>query len=249
MESVCLGSCATLSNSDIVKNPYVVMKGYYLPFYRICQYMFFEYKESSNPIPYLEAVSFMEERVRVIHEDGKKDLLWALEHPSLYTAGTSAKPEDLKSPQFPVFETGRGGQYTYHGVGQRIYYFICNLRNRFQDPDIKKYIWMLEESILLSLSHFKIQGERREGRIGIWVVCPDQKERKIAAIGVRVRHWVAYHGVSVNLNPDLSHFSGIVPCGISEYGVTSFEALGVCVSVEEFDNAFKENLEKVFSAL
>ena len=209
--------------------------------------MVVEWKISEKPVEYLAAVCEMEQRVHDIHSDGADDLLWALEHPPLYTAGTSAKEEDLKSPKFPVFETGRGGQYTYHGSGQRIYYMILNLKNIFQAPDIKKYIWNLEECIIQSLAHFDIVGERREGRVGIWVICPDGQEKKIAAIGVRVRHWIAYHGVSVNLSPDLSHFSEIVPCGISEYGVTSFSDLGKDISSHEFDAFFQKSFKKVFN--
>ena len=204
--------------------------------------------KSVTPVSYPDAVSVMEGRVKDIYEGEASDLLWALEHPALYTAGTSAQTKDLKSPQFPVFDTGRGGQYTYHGPGQRIYYFIMNLKKISEDPDIKKYIWLLEECIVQTLCVFDVLGERREGRVGIWVVCPKGGgEKKIAAIGVRVRHWVAYHGVSVNLSPDLSHFSGIVPCGISDYGVTSLEALGKNVTSEEFDLAFQESFEKVFN--
>ncbi|MBL4590128.1 MAG: lipoyl(octanoyl) transferase LipB [Alphaproteobacteria bacterium] len=209
--------------------------------------MVVEWKISKKPVEYPDAVREMEQRVHEIHSDGACDLLWALEHPPIYTAGTSAKEEDLKSPKFPVFETGRGGQYTYHGPNQRIYYMILNLKKIFQAPDIKKYIWNLEECIVQSLAHFDIMGERREGRVGIWVVCPDEQEKKIAAIGVRVRHWIAYHGVSVNLSPDLSHFSEIVPCGISEYGVTSFSDLGKDVSCHEFDKIFKKSFQKVFN--
>ena len=209
--------------------------------------MVVEWKISKKPVEYPDAVREMEQRVHEIHSDGADDLLWALEHPPIYTAGTSAKEEDLKSPKFPVFETGRGGQYTYHGPNQRIYYIILNLKKIFQAPDIKKYIWNLEECIVQSLAHFDIMGERREGRVGIWVVCPDGREKKIAAIGVRVRHWIAYHGVSVNLSPDLSHFSEIVPCGISEYGVTSFSDLGKYVSCHEFDEIFKKSFQKVFN--
>ncbi len=206
-----------------------------------------EWKTSKNLVLYPDAVASMEARVHDIHENMANDLVWALEHPSLYTGGTSARPEDLISSDFPVFEAGRGGQYTYHGPNQRIYYIMLNLKKIFQAPDIKKYIWNLEECIIRSLADCGICGERREGRVGIWIVCPDGKEKKIAAIGVRVRHWIAYHGVSVNLNPDLSHFSGIVPCGISEHGVTSLYDLGVQISSEDFDEIFQKNFLNVFS--
>jgi lipoyl(octanoyl) transferase len=204
-----------------------------------------KFKVSDNPILYPEAISFMEDRVKSIYEKNTDDLLWALEHPPLYTAGTSSNPDDLKSSELPVFETGRGGQYTYHGTGQRVYYAMINLKKIFKTPDIKKYVWSLEEAIILSLKKFGVIGERRDGRVGIWVRCPDNTEKKIAAIGVRIRHWVAYHGVSVNINPNLTHFNGIVPCGISEYGVTSFKDLGLQVTYEEFDSVFKENLENI----
>ncbi len=205
-----------------------------------------ELKVSESPVEYQDAIEFMEDRVARIHSGDAENLIWALEHPSLYTSGTSAREEDLISSKFPVFETGRGGQYTYHGPNQRIYYIMLNLKNIFQVPDIKKYIFNLEECIIKSLAEFGILGERRDGRVGIWVKMADSSEKKIAAIGVRVRHWVAYHGVSVNLSPDLSHFSGIVPCGIAEYGVTSAKELGVSISVEEFDAVFLKNFKKVF---
>lgn len=208
-----------------------------------------EWKTSADPVPYLDAVKIMEDRVFAIHKDGEKDMIWALEHPSLYTAGTSANVKDLKSADFPVFQTGRGGEYTYHGPNQRIYYFILNLKVMFEVPDIKKYIWFLEECIIQSLYVVGVLGERREGRVGIWVICPDGTEKKIAAIGVRVRHWVSYHGVSVNLNPDLNHFSGIVPCGISEYGVTSLSDLGIMVSSEEFDDIFRKSVDIALNLL
>jgi lipoyl(octanoyl) transferase len=208
-----------------------------------------EWKTSADPVPYLDAVKIMEDRVSAIHKDGEKDMVWALEHPSLYTAGTSANAEDLKSADFPIFQTGRGGEYTYHGPNQRIYYFMFNLKYMFEIPDIKKYIWFLEECIIQSLLVVGVLGERREGRVGIWVICPDGTEKKIAAIGVRVRHWVSYHGVSVNLSPDLNHFSGIVPCGISEYGVTSLSDLGITVSSDEFDDVFRKNVDIALNLL
>ena len=209
--------------------------------------MSIEWKTSSENVLYPDAVAFMEARVADIYKKDVPDMVWALEHPALYTAGTSANAQDLLSQDLPVFQTGRGGQYTYHGPGQRIYYIMLNLKEVFQAPDIKIYIWMLEESIIQSLEMFNIKGERRAGRVGIWVVCPDGQEKKIAAIGVRVRHWVAYHGISVNLSPDLGAFSGIVPCGISEHGVTSFKDLGVDVTQEAFDNVYRESFLSVFN--
>lgn len=200
---------------------------------------------SNKLIEYDKALSIMEERVNAIHNDAADDALWLLEHPSLYTAGTSAKADDLLDDRFPVYQTGRGGQYTYHGPGQRVGYFVLDLKKRQEQPDIKKYIWQLEEVIIRSLADFGIMGERREGRVGIWVQT-DTGEDKIAAIGVRVRHWITFHGISINLNPDLSHFGGIVPCGISEHGVTSFEKLGVECSVEELDTSVIKHAQDIF---
>lgn len=200
---------------------------------------------AASPVAYDDALRTMEARLDDIHRGLAGDLLWLLEHPPIYTAGTSARAEDLLQSRFPVFQTGRGGQYTYHGPGQRIGYLMLDLKKRQQVPDIKKYVWQLEEWIILTLARFGVTGERRENRVGIWVVTP-AGEAKIAAIGVRVRHWIAFHGVSVNLNPDLSHFSGIVPCGISEYGVTSLQQLGVDVSMAELDLALIAAWDQVF---
>ena len=191
----------------------------------------------------------MEERVAAIHARTGDEMIWLLEHPPLYTAGTSAKAGDLLDTSFPVFQTGRGGQYTYHGPGQRVGYVMMNLRKRQQQPDIKQYVWQLEEWIISSLSHFGVTGERREGRVGIWV---DEgvRESKIAAIGVRVRHWVTYHGIAVNVDPDLSHYAGIVPCGIKEHGVTSLrQLLGRPVTMKEIDNALKAEWHGVFEGV
>ncbi|MCB1529921.1 MAG: lipoyl(octanoyl) transferase LipB [Rhodospirillales bacterium] len=206
-----------------------------------------QWKMSQKPVAYEEALREMEARVEDIRRKGAPDMVWLLEHPPLYTAGTSARPEDLLQPRFPVFETGRGGQYTYHGPGQRVGYVMMDLKKRQSAPDIKEYIRQLEEWIICTLEVFGIQGERRDGRVGIWVVKPGGAEAKIAAIGVRVRHWVTYHGFSINLNPDLSHFDGIVPCGIRAHGVTSFEDLGVKARMDELDGALQENFDKVFS--
>lgn len=197
-------------------------------------------------IDYETAVSEMEARVSGIRTGMADEAVWLLEHPPLYTAGTSANPKDLINPRFPVFETGRGGQYTYHGPGQRVAYVMLNLKKRQTEPDIKKYVWQLEEWIILTLAEFGIKGERREGRVGIWVV-QGLTENKIAAIGVRVRHWVTYHGISINLNPDLSHFSGIVPCGIREYGVTRIVDMNPAVTMEDLDKALQTSFDKVFN--
>ena len=205
-----------------------------------------EIKISEYTVAYPDALGVMEARVAAIRDNGADDILWLLEHPSLYTAGTSAKASDLLTPQFPVYDTGRGGQYTYHGPGQRIGYVMLDLKKRQQSPDIKKYVCDLEEWIIRALAHFDVVGERREGRVGIWVVTPSG-EKKIAAIGVRIRHWVSYHGVSVNLNPDLTHFGGIVPCGISEFGVTSLHDLGKKISMADLDHALITEFKNVFT--
>ena len=207
-----------------------------------------EWIVSETPQDYQAAVSAMEERVGAIRAGTADDLVWLLEHPPLYTAGTSANPADLLTARFPVFQTGRGGEYTYHGPGQRVAYVMLDLKKQQQVPDIKKYVCRLEEWVIRSLAHFGIKGERREGRIGIWVTTP-LGEKKIAAVGVRIRHWVTYHGVAVNIHPDLTHFGGIVPCGIREYGVTSLQDLGKSVSMNEFDVVLKQEFEGVFGSL
>lgn len=203
----------------------------------------FEWKYSRAPVSYPDALQFMEGRVADIRRHGAKDCVWLLEHPPLYTAGTSAQKGDFLGSDFPVYETGRGGQYTYHGPGQRVTYVMLDLKKHQQEPDIKKYIWSLEEWIICTLNAFQIKGERREGRVGIWVT--DSKtgtENKIAAIGVRVRHWVTYHGISINLNPDLSHFGSIIPCGIRDHGVTSIHALGrTDITYDDLDQALKRS--------
>jgi lipoyl(octanoyl) transferase len=207
-----------------------------------------EWIVSETPQDYQTAVSAMEERVGAIRAGTADDLVWLLEHPPLYTAGTSADPSDLLTARFPVFQTGRGGEYTYHGPGQRVAYVMLDLKKQQQIPDIKKYVCQLEEWVIRSLAHFGIKGERRAGRIGIWVVTPEG-EKKIAAVGVRIRHWVTYHGVAVNIHPDLTHFGGIVPCGIREYGVTSLQDLGKSISMNEFDAVLKREFEGVFGSL
>ena len=174
----------------------------------------------------------MENRVAAIKDGSEDELIWLLEHPPIYTAGTSANAADLLNPQFPIFETGRGGQYTYHGPGQLVAYVMLDLKKRQKEPDLKLYIRTLEQWIINTLEAFGIKGERREGRVGIWVA-ENEREAKIAAIGVRVRHWITYHGISINLNPDLSHFNGIVPCGINEHGVCSFQSLGKDIFMED----------------
>jgi lipoyl(octanoyl) transferase len=195
----------------------------------------------------------MEARVAAIRAGEAPELVWLLEHPPLYTAGTSAKPGDLLAPErFPVFATGRGGQYTYHGPGQRVAYAMLDLKAR--GGDIRRYVRDLEEWIIRTLDRFNVRGERRQDRIGIWVAdrTPGGKrEDKIAAIGVRVRHWVSYHGIAINLEPDLAHFDGIVPCGIAPtaaapFGVTSLAKLGLIVSMPELDMAMRAAFLEVF---
>jgi len=206
-----------------------------------------EWKISTDRQDYLDAVEFMEKRVAAIREGQANQLIWLLEHPPLYTAGTSANKTDLLDPdRFPVFDTGRGGQFTYHGPGQRVGYVMLDLKN--YGSDVRKYVWMLEEWLIRTLARFGITGERREGRVGIWVTASDGRENKIAALGVRVRRWVSFHGVALNVDPDLSHFDGIVPCGISEHGVTSLAKEGVTATMDEVDAALKEAFNEVFGS-
>lgn len=204
-----------------------------------------EWKTSPSPVLYEEALELMEARVEAISNGNAPELVWLLEHPSLYTSGTSAHPSDLLDNKgFPVYETGRGGQFTYHGPGQRVAYVMLNLKNRGQD--VKQFVWQLEEWIIRTLRHFDVVGERREGRVGIWVAGKGGAENKIAAIGIRVRKWVSFHGISINVSPDLSHFEGIIPCGIREHGVTSLHALGKKVTMDELDKALKAEAENCF---
>ena len=211
-----------------------------------------EWITEKEPVHYETAVEKMEERVAGIHEGTAEEMVWLLEHPPIYTSGTSAKEEDLLDARFPVHETGRGGEHTYHGPGQRLAYVMLDLKKRQSKPDIKKFVWQLEEWVIKTLDAFEIKGERREGRVGIWVDMKDSggaegEEAKIAAIGVRVRHWVTYHGVSINLSPTLSDFDGIVPCGEDKFGVTSFHDLGAYASMGQLDEALQEMFDKVFN--
>lgn len=203
-----------------------------------------EWKISDQPVEYPEALEFMERRVVDIRAGDADECVWLLEHPPLYTAGTSAKNADLIDAKFPVFETGRGGQYTYHGRGQRVGYVMLDLKQR--TPDVRKFVYDLEEWIILALREFSVYAERREGRVGLWVMRDHGREDKIAAIGVRVRQWVTFHGISINVNPDLSHYAGIVPCGISEHGVTSLHDLGVYAGMHELDQALQQQWAQVF---
>jgi len=205
-----------------------------------------EVRRAEAAVAYPEALAAMEARVEAV-KGGAPDLLWLLEHPALYTAGTSAKADDLLTPdRFPVFNAGRGGQYTYHGPGQRVGYVIMDLKRRSAAPDIRCFVHDLEEWLIRTITRFGITAERREGRIGLWVTHKDGREDKIAALGIRVRRWVSFHGVALNVNPDLSHFSGIVPCGIAQHGVTSLHALGVTPTMAEVDAAMVEEFKKVF---
>ena len=202
-----------------------------------------EWKTENGPVAYETAVATMEERVRLIREVQAEELVWLLEHPPLYTAGTSADPKDLLDGTLPVYATGRGGQYTYHGPGQRVAYVMLDLKNR--GADLRRHVCNLEEWMIRSLKNFGVTGERRPGRVGIWVETKDG-EAKIGAVGVRVRKWVTYHGISLNVFPDLSHYDGIVPCGIKSYGVTSLKKLGIVVTMEQVDNALREHAKSVF---
>ena len=210
-----------------------------------------EWRFSDAPVAYPEAVAAMEERVAAIRAGTAPELVWLLEHPPLYTAGTSAKPEDLLDQRFPVYSTGRGGQHTYHGPGQRVGYVMLDLKRRGQD--VRAHVHRLEEWLIATLARFNVKGERREGRVGIWVDRGPlgqgiRREDKVAAIGVRVRHWVTYHGVALNVDCDLSHFGGIVPCGIAtpQYGVTSLLDLGITATMPEVDSAMRAAFDEVF---
>jgi lipoyl(octanoyl) transferase len=200
--------------------------------------------------PYADAVACMQERVAAIRAGTADELVWLVEHPPLYTAGTSARLEQLTDPdRFPTFATGRGGQWTYHGPGQRVAYVMLDLtRQHGSVParDVRCYVHGLEEWLIRTIARFGITGERRDGRVGIWVA-EGGREAKIAAIGVRVSHWVSWHGVALNVSPDLGHYTGIVPCGISDHGVTSLRALGVGAGMAEVDTALREAWEEVFA--
>lgn len=197
-----------------------------------------EWRVSKGLVDYPVALEEMERRVAAIHENQARELIWLLEHPPIYTAGVSAKIKDLKTEAlFPVYETGRGGQYTYHGPGQRVVYVMLDLRKRGRD--IRRFVRSLEDWSVAALAEFGISGHRRSGQVGIWVSDKEnlKQQDKIAAIGIRLRRWVSYHGMSINLAPDLSHYRGIVPCGIRDQGVTSFERLGVFATLRDLDDA------------
>ncbi len=207
-----------------------------------------EWRTEPTPVDYQSGVHTMEQRAAAIRAGSAPELIWLVEHPPLYTAGTSADDSDLLAENaLPVYRTGRGGQYTYHGPGQRVAYVMLDLDARGRD--IRRYVADLEQWIIVTLAQFGVTGERREGRIGIWVA-HEGREDKIAAIGVRVRRWVSYHGIAINVDPDLSHYNGIVPCGIdpTQYGVTSLAALGVSATMADVDAALKSGYGEVFGA-
>ena len=207
-----------------------------------------EWLISDKQVTYPEALAFMDNRIAAIAKGEAKECVWLLEHPPLYTAGTSSDPTDLVAPnRFEVFETGRGGQYTYHGPGQRVAYVMLDLKRRKQD--IRLFVATLEAWIINTLAAHNIKGERREDRVGVWVSRPekgDGVEDKIAAIGIRVRKWVTFHGISLNIEPELDHYDGIVPCGIAQHGVTSFVDLGYPITMSDVDMTLREEFEQLF---
>ncbi|GAA6200534.1 lipoyl(octanoyl) transferase LipB [Aquicoccus sp. SU-CL01552] len=212
-----------------------------------------EWKITDGLTGYAEAVAFMEARAAEIAAGTAEECIWLLEHPPLYTAGTSARREDLTDPdRFPVFESKRGGQYTYHGPGQRVIYVMLDLNRRGRD--VRRFVQLLENWVIAALAEFNVTGHIRDGRVGVWVERPEKPrtvtgamaEDKIAAIGIRLRKWVSFHGISINVDPELEHFTGIVPCGITEYGVTSLVDLGLPVTMDDLDVALRRSFEQVF---
>src|ERR1700733_2005869 len=208
-----------------------------------------EWLISDAPVPYPEATELMEARVADIAAGRASELVWLLEHPSLYTSGTSGKTTDLLDPRFPIFQSGRGGQLTYHGPGQRVGYVMLDLKRR--RPDVRAYVASLEEWIIRTLAAFNVRGERREDRVGVWVSRPDKGpgfEDKIAAIGVRLRRWVSFHGIAINIEPELDHFQGIVACGVTDPrdGITRLAELGLTLTTPDVDIALRQAVEEVF---
>jgi lipoyl(octanoyl) transferase len=210
-----------------------------------------EWVIAEGPTGYDEAVAFMEARADAIAKGQAPEMVWLVEHPALYTAGTSAQESDLVEPdRFPVHRSGRGGQYTYHGPGQRVAYVMLDLSRRQQD--LRRYVAALEAWLIATLAEFNIRGERRDDRVGVWVRRPEKGngvEDKIAAIGIRVRRWVSFHGISLNVEPDLGHFSGIVPCGVRQHGVTSLVDLGIPVTMPEVDAVLRQTFEAIFGPI
>tara|TARA_B110000459_G_C16484814_1_gene436017 strand:- start:205 stop:981 length:777 start_codon:yes stop_codon:yes gene_type:complete len=252
-----------------ISKAFVLVKAIYVFFYVFLHFLDISYLDadalyahkafmvqwitSDSLVPYPQAIKQMETSVTNLIEGTGEEKIWLLEHPPLYTAGTSANLADLVDPnKFPVYSSQRGGQYTYHGPGQRIAYVILNLNKR--GKDVRKFVWMLEEWVIQTLAEFEIRGERRKGRVGVWVVRHDKplnasgelNEDKIAAIGVRLRKWISFHGISINLSPNLNHYNGIVPCGIQKHGVTSLVNLGLNVTPLELDMALIKVFNKVF---
>lgn len=214
-----------------------------------------EWIQTDTPVAYPEALAWMEDRVAAIVEGTADEAIWLLEHPPLYTAGTSADVRDLVQPdRFPVYDARRGGQYTYHGPGQRVAYVLLDLNRRGRD--VRQFVKQLEAWVIATLAEFNLRGEIREGRVGVWIPRPDRPlgptgqiaEDKIAAIGIRLKKWVSFHGISINVEPDLSHFEGIVPCGITDHGVTSLVDLGLPVTLADVDLALRRNFEQVFAS-
>ena len=210
-----------------------------------------EWRTQPGLLPYPDALAEMQARVAAIRDGTAGELVWLVEHPPLYTAGTSASPADLQDPtRFPTYDAGRGGQWTYHGPGQRTAYVLLDLHNPHgmaRPRDVRSYVAALEEWMIRTLARFGVAGERRQGRVGIWVAMPDGSESKIGAIGVRVTRWVSWHGIALNICPDLGHFGGIVPCGIAEHGVTSLHALGIQATMAEADAALQAAWQEVLA--
>lgn len=206
-----------------------------------------EWRISSQQVEYPVALEEMEQRNAAVQAGQAKELIWLLEHPPLYTAGTSSDPVELLSQAFPVYQTGRGGRHTYHGPGQRVGYVVLNLKNR--NADVRGFVHALEDWVIAALTEFGVSARAVDGRVGIWCDTPDGREAKIGAIGIRIRKWVTMHGFSVNIDPDLSHFGGIIPCGISEYPVTSLAELGIAVTLQQFDDALQKTANGFLKAI
>lgn len=205
-----------------------------------------EWQISPKPMDYQDALAQMQAQAAAIRAGQAPETVWLLEHPPLYTAGSSAKPDDLlDAGRFPVHQTGRGGQYTYHGPGQRVAYVMLDLKRHGATPDIRAFVKQLEQWLIDTLAHFGVKGEIRDGRVGVWVDTPEG-EKKIAALGIRLQQWVTTHGIALNVHPDLAHYSGIVPCGISRYGVTSLHDLGVQVTIQEVDDVLRHTFKHIF---